>query len=844
MSKRTPAHKKGKAKGGTANLSLPELERAAFESLRQGQFKEAAEAFKRLVKQEARPDWQAALADAYAGRGRTLAAKGMAGEAAIVLENTRRPDGSVREPVLFVSCLLEAGKTEKALHTCLGSLTAPDLDPADRTALTDLAAVLLLTRPGAKALAESPDRIPSDLAGTARAAQAALAAWQAEQPDQADAALRGIPLGSPFKAVRLVLKALLVAGRQDSTGGDGEADNKRALLQRIHDSDPFAPLRDTALAALERNSTDRLAHWRALASEQRAFLAETGSFDDAAVRALEALLSAEARGPEALLSHLLKQANSLPRADVRAAVIELLPDAPSRINEADRILGGVSALEQHWIEALAHERGHSWRRAEAQWRRLRDLLHSSDAPLAATDARALDALICRHLADVAERSAQGLDGNGTSDAVIHYLEEAIKADPDDADTVDRLIARLKAKGRTKDWHALAEAQIDRFPDDTRLLLHAVEAAAERRAYRKATSYAHRLLERDPINQSVRQRMIDLQRAHARKKVKDHRLDLAEETLAAARQWEPAGAPNPSLRIGQALLALAKDDDTAALAQLEEAVRRAPVPIVGWFQAALEAQLMGLDATKRKRIEKALAQAAKGPATPADIQTVLDALTHLPEVRAHRKTAAAPLQMVEKWMVRGAHRTIPVVEFHHIADAMRTLALYKTLGSFAEAAHHRNRLVPAYRFYQIVARLKDTPTAATPADLEELAYLSGMAKTSGDVQTSSRIERFGFRAVGRNQGLLDEPDMGQDVFDALREMVEDIRDHVPMLLENLGRRGAIKAVVDILKRSPLGDGLSMDILRTLATALVDNPFADTPLPAPDPDPSRHPSETVP
>ncbi len=59
----------------------------AEEALRREKFKDAIELLKQLVKREARPEWRNALADAYLGRAKALAAKGMFKEAEIVLGN-------------------------------------------------------------------------------------------------------------------------------------------------------------------------------------------------------------------------------------------------------------------------------------------------------------------------------------------------------------------------------------------------------------------------------------------------------------------------------------------------------------------------------------------------------------------------------------------------------------------------------------------------------------------------------------------------------------------------------------------------------------------------------------
>jgi len=100
----------------------------AAEALQQERFKEAVELFKQLVRQDPRTEWREALADAYGGRARALAGKGMFKEAAMVLENTLTPAGLLREPYLYVTCLIREGQQPKAaaylLH-CVASSAVP-----------------------------------------------------------------------------------------------------------------------------------------------------------------------------------------------------------------------------------------------------------------------------------------------------------------------------------------------------------------------------------------------------------------------------------------------------------------------------------------------------------------------------------------------------------------------------------------------------------------------------------------------------------------------------------------------------------------------------------------------
>ena len=100
---------------GPGNSAPPDVLAArGGEALRQERFKEAIELFKLAIRQEPRPEWKESLADAWRGRARDLAAKSMFKEAAMVLENTIASGGPVRDPKLYLTCLIRDGQQQKA----------------------------------------------------------------------------------------------------------------------------------------------------------------------------------------------------------------------------------------------------------------------------------------------------------------------------------------------------------------------------------------------------------------------------------------------------------------------------------------------------------------------------------------------------------------------------------------------------------------------------------------------------------------------------------------------------------------------------------------------------------
>src|ERR1700740_2582876 len=108
--------------GSLQEASVPPRAVKATEALRLGDFKQAIELFKRLVKQDARPEWRDALAEAYAGRAQMLAAKGLFEEAETALSKAAAPDGTVRDPLLYVQCLIKRGQVHKAAELAVKNI--------------------------------------------------------------------------------------------------------------------------------------------------------------------------------------------------------------------------------------------------------------------------------------------------------------------------------------------------------------------------------------------------------------------------------------------------------------------------------------------------------------------------------------------------------------------------------------------------------------------------------------------------------------------------------------------------------------------------------------------------
>ena len=386
-------------------------ERAA-EALRQERFKEATELFKLAIRQDPRPEWKESLADAYSGRARTMAAKKMFKEAAMVLENTIAADGTVRDPRLYVTCLIRDGQQPKAAAYLLRSFGSGGVLPTtERAVLEDLAAALLVAVPQLPEAPRAAPSQPSRWRELAMASREALLAWvNGASAEEMDRQLNRISLRSAFRPVRLLLKCLTAIPRDD--------DRTRHLLESIHPRSAFYPFRQAVEAAVFGERVLDAYGWEQLTPVQQAFVAETRGLPVAASQFLARLSEAAQGGPAVLFGYLTKQAD-LPQAEVRSACLNLLPQIPDRLPQFEKTFGPLSDLERHRVKALAAEARNDWETAEQCW-----LTAAAAIAAGGADRQAMlsQGVIYRHLAHLADKHPE-IEGEDFSiEPVIFYLQ--------------------------------------------------------------------------------------------------------------------------------------------------------------------------------------------------------------------------------------------------------------------------------------------------------------------------------------------------------------------------------------------------------------------------------------
>jgi tetratricopeptide (TPR) repeat protein len=806
---------------GPGNAAPPEvLAGRASEALQQAKFKDAIELFKQALRQKPRLEWKGSLADAYCGRAHDLAAKNMFKEAAMVLENTIVAAGEIRDPKFYVTCLLQDGQQQKA---AVYLINHPPLSGTEHQDLAPLAAALLVSVPQLPDLGQqaAPEQLRwRDLAVASRAA---LAAWcDGASPVEIEQRLDKISLRSAFRPLRLLLKNLI--------SPSGDTDQTRQVLETIPPGSPFYPLRQAV--EVHRQSTLDADAWNRLSPRQQTFVAEARGLAAPAAEFLARLAAAERAGPGALFNLLIKQTD-LPRADVRSACLNLLPQVPDRIGQFEKSFGALSGMERRRIQALSAEARGDWGAAGPYWQ---DIVVAMGEAAETGGEGLAQGVILRHLAGLAGKHGQIKDGDSFADPVIHFLERACVVDPGHLPSHLALIGHYRRASLSKEWHRLVDDTVRRFPADALVLQQALDAALARKAFRQAEGFARRLLTINSINPGVRRQMIELQISYARKQMRAKRADLALKGVAAAATWERADAPSAPLRIVQGLV----ERRTGAVEQAEITLRHgvalAGDGVAGWFRARLEAELMRDGDTAW--LHQAFVRARETPPTSDAVMAIVT-VAGQPEAVENKKAVASVLLGLRSWLLQAASIDWQPAEFEAIAALFSRLALYDLLWEYARAARERDPENPAGRFHAIVARSEGDPDRMTMREEDEIDGLAEAAAHRQDFHMLSRINRFldgetNPKRRSRRQGhwgpAVEPDDLADEDFMAafsamLTEMPKAASANLRRRVHQLGRDEALTELVCQMRSSSEALGMPDPLLRELCAAMLAQAMQD-------------------
>ncbi len=497
------------------------IEQQALLHLDKGRYRDAIECYKNLLKIERRPHWLSGLASAYSGRAIDLAAKGMLREAIDLWHKRADLCGVPLWEGPYVGWLTKLGRLSDVVDHLASQYSTgkviTDGKPDTRVAALEahLAPFILSADPAIRV------RLPvlSPLLQHWQSAINALSAFAQRDAQALDTALTSIPFRSPYRDLRLVLKAMML--------WDADRDQARSAFARLPEDSPFESLAAPFRALLDTGST-RQRRWAKLNPAQITVALDAVGCPPALSPLWCALINAKAGLASDVLFDLVRpHAHLLPESVATRAWRRLAPWANRKGHQHRALFGAPSLAEQACAKALAMELNGNYDDAAKHWDGASKLIAAEGC---SADDKLLAALILRHVALSPHHLSfeDELDNQGAQ-----ILTESLKYDTTDSSVYLRLARFWREQNDLKRSREQIDLGLQHFPDHVALLTESVLTAMAAGAFQNAVTTAHHLMTMDPINSQVRVLTGKACLALAAKQLAANKPDAAKQKLDEA-----------------------------------------------------------------------------------------------------------------------------------------------------------------------------------------------------------------------------------------------------------------------------------------------------------------------
>ncbi len=590
--------KKNRKKKRPQSIQSPEKLRARLEEfLEKGKFQDAVHLAKELLSRVDSEENRALLRQAYRGRINALATKNMLKEALALLKTMTAKCGKEGSGRIALNLFIRAGKWRDAAQAF--SACRDELGKDDIYRVESLFGALLLS--GAEEVAPF---LPEDSPVLTHfpVADRAVENFCAGNDQAARKDLKGIPYRSPYRDLRTLITAVL--------NSDRPSDAKR-IISRIPGDSPYSILAriyiilnarpDYILDVFSKDQPDL-----------HKLLAKVLGLKPRDLSFINRLAKAPPDG-QRLFRLVNTQGGCLPRSVRRQLVKYLLPhlgiDGVSIIVRQKNI----PVDERTRLLALTAELDGAWSAAVDYWDDYLSMIKESDP-----SGHMKKALVLRHQAELMERAFLYYDLRD----IVSVLRESLQYDPHNVQAwLDAV--RFAEQYDMRQAYRLLNDAVKQLPEDTRILIAAMEAASKRDAHKKAARLAQKVLSLDPINNRARNFLIASHLSHGRKLCKQKKYRLARAEFQAADSDVRSLRYRGRSLICEGMLNILENDMEAGIRLVEKGQELNGSPLLSAVLTVVEARMLGLKPGKRKRFEKALDEVASAPPQKADVLRLSD-----------------------------------------------------------------------------------------------------------------------------------------------------------------------------------------------------------------------------
>ncbi|MFZ2170178.1 MAG: hypothetical protein WAW61_11135 [Methylococcaceae bacterium] len=544
------------------------LESRALSKLNAGQYKEATDLYKALLKRANNTEWRQALAKCYLQRALAFSAKDMVKEALALWENYARnaePPYEARDH--YISWLLQTNDMAK-VKNCLGQLSAQQLDEY----YPDLAALLGLLIITDKFSCK--ELLPKDSAFIMHLGfvEEALSAYRNNKLEDIEPALKKLPFRSAFRDFRTLIKAALLIPES--------AEQSQSLLVKIPSGSPYHQA-GALLLAITHEGAALVNDLLQLSPPQIKIIEAAKNFNKKQIEFLDVLTKQKDRLSDKLKFNLALQYQALIGADLAQRYCHAaLSNYPAGQRDFNRHFGAMDDFEAWRLKALRCERDRDFHGAEYYWQQGITVLKNQGV-----EGAFRIALIMRHIAAHQQ----------SPEEAVSWLIDSLDHDQDDRESYVKILQYYERQEQETDaYKQWLDKSIKKFPGDVEILGLAIKAATRNKAFKKATQYAKALLKIDPVNTFAKQVLFTSHLAHARKLIKSKKFHLVEKEIEQAEQVTIGKRYQTQGQLMRGFFVFAAEDKKQGAQLIAEAVQKLHDGLVcAYFCATLEALLLDL-----------------------------------------------------------------------------------------------------------------------------------------------------------------------------------------------------------------------------------------------------------
>ena len=700
------------------SVSIPQLTEQGKHQLERKRWRDAIRIYKLLLKRDPEGGWGAQLSQAYLGRAQELMATGMIKETLIILDNADRLTSTPHSLPLRLTCLVALNSAAKAVTLYMGKEAYIAENHADVLPwLREYMAGLLLAQPNLEPLLAEDSPWRSQL----QVAREALTTYCRSPGAEVEPLLGRISLRSPFRPLRLILKAMLLVREQP--------DKAQKLISTIASTSPWAGMAQfVTLCAI--NGEKLLQQADELPPKTLRMALDWHGVNLKAWQHIQTIRNASANRQLTLLLDP-KVTGSISEPLLQRAAFLLLVQSPRLQAAYEKRFGILSTAEKSRLNALVLMEKDPYSSTRI-WRTY--LGHLKKQPKD-TNRDLRIALTCQYIAALILSEDRG----GAEKSAINLLEESLTYDMENRKTHQALVAWSKSQNNAKVKRQILERAQKQFPEDADFLHEAVLQALANKTFKKASRLAKRLLVIDPLHGGIRRELIGACLSQARKQVQTKRFDLASKELAEAATWERSDEKEGIVTINQAFLCWLDPQQTEAqgAALLATGMEEAGGDLSARLRAVMEGVRLSLPAELLTPLEQELITYGNQPITNKGVLAVV----RVADEYASEKALPAQITSLSKTWKKAKTLTFSHEEWRTICRLFVKTKAYSLLNQYARFGEKKWRKQPVFAYYRLVAKYRDQDRDLSEDDFDLLDDLLDQARQLKDHLLTKAIEEW-------------------------------------------------------------------------------------------------------